>query len=185
METGPGAPPLPEGRGRVAFRAVGFRYDGVSDAALSGLSFVAEPGRTVALVGPSGAGKSTAISLVPRLYDATSGTVEVDGADVRGVDLASLRAAIAYVGQDAVIFDDTALANIACGRPGAAEVEFETQGRAPVLEILVNRDALRRYNLHAAEVNRAIATALAMVVLSLVIASPYLVAAWRRMSGHA
>lgn len=126
----PGAPPLPEGRGRVAFRDVGFRYDGVSDAALSGLSFVAEPGRTVALVGPSGAGKSTAISLVPRLYDATSGTLEVDGVDVRGVDLDSLRAAIAYVGQDAVMFDDTALANIACGRPGATEAEVIEAARA-------------------------------------------------------
>jgi subfamily B ATP-binding cassette protein MsbA len=126
----PGAPPLPEGRGRIAFRDVVFRYDGVADAALSGLSFVAEPGRTVALVGPSGAGKSTAISLVPRLYDATSGTVEVDGVDVRSVDLASLRAAIAYVGQDAVIFDDTALANIACGRPGATEAEVIEAARA-------------------------------------------------------
>ncbi|MFN6954185.1 MAG: ABC transporter ATP-binding protein [Acetobacteraceae bacterium] len=135
----PGAPPLPEGRGRVAFRDVGFRYDGVSDAALEGLSFVAEPGRTVALVGPSGAGKSTAISLVPRLYDVTAGTVEVDGADVRGVDLASLRAAIAYVGQDAVMFDDTALANIACGRPGATEAEVIEAARAAQADEFLSR----------------------------------------------
>jgi subfamily B ATP-binding cassette protein MsbA len=126
----PGAPPLPAGPGRVVFRDVGFRYDGVSDAALSGLGFTAEPGRTVALVGPSGAGKSTAIALVPRLHDATSGMIEVDGADVRSVSLASLRAAIAYVGQDAVIFDDTALANIACGRPGATEAEVIEAARA-------------------------------------------------------
>jgi subfamily B ATP-binding cassette protein MsbA len=126
----PDARPLPEGRGRVVFEEVGFTYEGVPDAALSGLSFTAEPGRTVALVGPSGAGKSTALALVPRLYDATAGRITLDGADVRGVTLASLRDAIAYVGLDAVLFDDTAFANIACGRPGAARAEVEDAARA-------------------------------------------------------
>ncbi|HYZ34110.1 MAG TPA: ABC transporter ATP-binding protein [Crenalkalicoccus sp.] len=126
----PGAPPLPPGPGRVAFEAVGFRYEGTGEAALSELSFVAEPGETVALVGPSGAGKSTALALVPRLYDVSAGTVRLDGADVRGVTLASLRDAIAYVGQDAVLFDDTAFANIACGRPGAMPEEVEAAARA-------------------------------------------------------
>jgi subfamily B ATP-binding cassette protein MsbA len=126
----PGAGPLPAGRGRIEFADVGFRYEGTPDAALSGLSFVAEPGQTVALVGPSGAGKSTALALVPRLYDATEGVVRLDGADVRAVTLASLRDAIAYVGQDAVMFDDTAFANIACGRPGATEAEVEAAARA-------------------------------------------------------
>jgi len=126
----PAAAPLPPGQGRVEFDAVGFTYEGVPDAALAGLSFVAEPGRTVALVGPSGAGKSTAIALVPRLYDATQGTLRIDGADIRTVMLASLRDAIAYVGQEAVIFDDTALANIACGRPGASQAEAEEAARA-------------------------------------------------------
>ncbi len=121
---------LPEGRGRLAFEEVGFRYEGVEAAALSGLSFVAEPGRTVALVGPSGGGKSTALALVPRLYDVTQGRVTLDGGDVRDVTLASLRDAIAYVGQDAVVFDDTALANIACGRPGATRAEVEDAARA-------------------------------------------------------
>jgi subfamily B ATP-binding cassette protein MsbA len=126
----PGAAPLPAGRGRVVFEEVGFSYEGVPDAALSGLSFVAEPGRTVALVGPSGAGKSTALALVPRLYDVTAGRITLDGADVRGVTLASLRDAIAYVGQDAVLFDETAYANIACGRPGATRAEVEDAARA-------------------------------------------------------
>jgi subfamily B ATP-binding cassette protein MsbA len=126
----PDATPLPAGSGRVVFDAVGFAYEGVPDAALSGLSFVAEPGRTVALVGPSGAGKSTALALVPRLYDVTRGSITLDGADVRRVTLASLRDAIAYVGQDAVLFDDTAEANIACGRPGASRAAVEDAARA-------------------------------------------------------
>ncbi len=126
----PDAAPLPEGRGRIAFENVGFTYEGVPDAALGGLTFVAEPGQTVALVGPSGAGKSTAIALVPRLYDATEGRIAIDGADLRQVSLASLRDAIAYVGQDAVIFDDTAHANIAAGHPGATRAEVEDAARA-------------------------------------------------------
>ncbi|MFC3126932.1 ABC transporter ATP-binding protein [Pseudoroseomonas globiformis] len=119
-----GALPLPPGQGRVVFEAVGFHYGG-DQPALNDLSFAAEPGQTVALVGPSGAGKSTALALLPRLYDATEGRITLDGADIRGVTLESLRAAMAYVGQDAVIFDDTAMANIACGRPGASQAEVE------------------------------------------------------------
>ena len=130
IQDAPDARPLPEGMGRIVFEDVGFAYDGVADAALSGLGFTAEPGRTVALVGPSGAGKSTALALVPRLYDATAGRITLDGADLRAVTLASLRDAIAYVGQDAVIFDDTAFANIACGRPGATQAEVEAAARA-------------------------------------------------------
>jgi len=125
-----GAVTLPPGQGSVAFEEVGFRYDGISDAALAGLSFSAAPGRTVALVGPSGAGKSTGLALVPRLYDVTEGRILIDGVDLRDVTLASLRDAIAYVGQDAVLFDDTAYANIACGKPGATRAEVEAAARA-------------------------------------------------------
>ncbi|WP_338661421.1 ABC transporter ATP-binding protein [Pararoseomonas sp. SCSIO 73927] len=125
----PGAPALPPGQGRVAFEEVRFAYED-GRVALDGVTLVAEPGRTVALVGPSGAGKSTALALVPRLYDPSSGRVTMDGADLRGVSLESLRDAIAYVGQDAVVFDDTAFANIACGRPGATAVEVEDAARA-------------------------------------------------------
>ncbi|NKC31966.1 ABC transporter ATP-binding protein [Falsiroseomonas selenitidurans] len=126
----PGAVPLPPGPGRVEFQGVGFAYEGVPDAALADLSLIARPGCTVALVGPSGAGKSTALSLVPRLYDVTAGAILLDGQDIRQVTLASLRDAIAYVGQDATLFDDTAFANIACGRPGATVAQVEDAARA-------------------------------------------------------
>ena len=124
-----GATTLPPGRGHVVFTDVGFVYpDG--RAGLSCLSFEAAPGTTVALVGPSGAGKSTALALIPRLQDATTGTVRVDGADVRGVSLVSLRSAIAYVGQDTLLFDDTVGTNIRMGRPAASELEIEAAAAA-------------------------------------------------------
>jgi subfamily B ATP-binding cassette protein MsbA len=116
----PDAVALPPGRGHVAFDDVHFVYpDGRTG--LAGLSFEASPGTTVALVGTSGAGKSTALALIPRLHDATEGAVRIDGADVRRVTLASLRDAIAYVAQDALLFDDTIAANIRMGRPGATD----------------------------------------------------------------
>ena len=126
---GADAAALPPGRGRVAFEDVHFLYpDG--RVGLAGLSFMAAPGKTLALVGPSGAGKSTALSLIPRLHDATAGTVRIDGADVRRVTLASLRDAIAYVGQDALLFDDTIAANILVGRQDASMADVEHAANA-------------------------------------------------------
>jgi subfamily B ATP-binding cassette protein MsbA len=114
----PDAAVLPPGPGRVQFAQVGYVYpDG--RIGLRDLSFEAEPGLTVALVGPSGAGKSTALALIPRLQDVAHGGIRIDGADVRDLTLSSLRDAIAYVGQDALLFDDTVAANIRMGRPGA------------------------------------------------------------------
>jgi ATP-binding cassette, subfamily B, bacterial MsbA len=125
----PDAMPLPQGRGLVEFDDVHFFYpDG--RIALCGLSFVAAPGTTVALVGHSGAGKSTALALVPRLHDATTGVVRIDGADVRHVTLASLRDAIAYVAQDSLLFDDTITSNIRIGRPDAPDAEIEVAAGA-------------------------------------------------------
>jgi subfamily B ATP-binding cassette protein MsbA len=116
------AVPLPPGGGRVEFEDVLFVYpDGRHG--LQGLGFVAEPGLTVALVGPSGAGKSTALALIPRLHEPTAGAIRIDGADVRRVALASLRDAIAYVGQDSLLFDDTVAANIRMGRRDASDAE--------------------------------------------------------------
>ena len=118
----PNAVALPPGPGEVVFEDVTFDYpDG--RAGLKGLGFAAEPGRMLALVGSSGAGKSTALALIPRLYAPTSGRVLIDGADITQVTLASLRHAIAYVGQEALLFDDTVGANIRLGRPDATDDE--------------------------------------------------------------
>ncbi len=121
--------PLPAGKGHVVFGHVGFVYpDGRTG--LADLSFEALPGQTIALVGPSGGGKSTALALIPRLHDATTGAVTIDGIDVKNVTLTSLRDSIAYVGQDALLFDDTIAANIAMGRPGANKATIEQAAEA-------------------------------------------------------
>ena len=125
----PAATALPPGRGHLRFERVDFDYpDG--RAGLRGLDFEARPGLTVALVGPSGGGKSTALSLIPRLHDVTRGRITLDGADLRDLTLASLRDAIAYVGQDAALFDDTVAANIGRGRPGASPGQIEAAAEA-------------------------------------------------------
>ncbi|WP_298222859.1 ABC transporter ATP-binding protein [Acidocella sp.] len=117
------AVPLPPGPGAVTFENVAFSYpDG--RPGLKNLSFFAAPGTMLALVGTSGAGKSTALAILPRLYDPNAGRVLIDGIDIAHVTLSSLRGAIAYVGQDALLFDDTISANIRLGRPNATEEEI-------------------------------------------------------------
>jgi ATP-binding cassette, subfamily B, bacterial MsbA len=125
----PGAKPIAIQGGRVAFEKVAFAY-GDQAPAVSDVSFAIEPGQTVALVGPSGAGKSTIFNLIPRLFDVTGGAVTIDGQDVRSVTIASLRAQIAVVSQDATLFNDTIRANIAFGKPGASDAEIEAAAKA-------------------------------------------------------
>ena len=132
---------LPRPEGRVEFRGVHFAYpsaDGTPESlgvaaadseavpedpveVLSGIDLVMPPGSMVAVVGPSGSGKTTLVSLVPRLYDVTGGAVLVDGADVRQLTQASLRAAIGTVTQDPHLFHDTVAANLRYARPDAAD----------------------------------------------------------------
>jgi ABC-type multidrug transport system fused ATPase/permease subunit len=124
MTAPPDAPPLPEGRGHVELRDVDFSYEH-GPAALSGVSLVVEAGATVALVGATGSGKTTLVQLLPRLYDVTSGAVLIDGADVRDVDLVSLRRSIAVVTDDPFLFSATVHENIAYARPEASREEVE------------------------------------------------------------
>jgi ABC-type multidrug transport system fused ATPase/permease subunit len=128
MESAPDAPPLPEGRGQVSLQRVTLRYDG-AEPALTGIDMEVAPGRTVALVGPTAAGKTSLVGLLARLYDPSEGRVVIDGADVREVDLASLRSEIAFVADDSFLFSDTVSGNIAYARPEATQEQIEAAAR--------------------------------------------------------
>lgn len=114
--------------GAIRFRDVSFHYDDGTKA-LSNINIDVPAGETIALVGPSGAGKSTLLNLVPRFYDISSGSVEIDGQDIRHVTLESLRQASGLVTQDPFLFDDTVRANIAYGSPDATDEEIEAAAR--------------------------------------------------------
>jgi ABC-type multidrug transport system fused ATPase/permease subunit len=118
------APPLPEGRGKVELDHVSFSYTS-GPPALRDVDIVVDAGTTVALVGATGSGKTTLVQLLPRLYDPTSGAVRIDGADLRDVDLPSLRQAIAVVDDDPFLFSDTVANNIAYARPDASREDVE------------------------------------------------------------
>lgn len=107
--------PLAEPRGGVEFRNVSFRYPGTERLVLEDISFSADPGQTVAVVGPTGSGKSTLVTLIPRIYDVTSGSVLVDGVDVRDLDSGELRSLIGMVPQDPFLFSATIKENIGLG----------------------------------------------------------------------
>lgn len=126
----PDASPLPPIRCRVEFEGVSFRYPGSGRDILRDVSFVVEPGNTVAILGTTGSGKSTLVNLLPRFYDVTEGSVRLDGHDVRDVTLSSLRAQIGTVLQEARLFSGTVRDNVAFGRPDATDEEVEAAARA-------------------------------------------------------
>jgi subfamily B ATP-binding cassette protein MsbA len=125
----PGAADLPAVIGEIRFEDVGFRYaDG--PPVLEGVSTVFNPGETTALVGPSGAGKTTLVNLVGRFYDPASGRIAVDGHDLRGVTMRSLRTQIAVVPQEPILFADTIRENIRYGRLDASAADIEAAAQA-------------------------------------------------------
>lgn len=129
----PDARPLRIGRGDIRFRSVGFAYDG-GRGVLHDVDLDIPGGSTVALVGPSGAGKSTVLNLLLRFHDPHRGAIEIDGADIRRVTVASLRDSIALVGQEGSVFDGTIRTNIAYGRPDAGEEDIRAAARAAEAE---------------------------------------------------
>ena len=142
IQDAPGALPLQVTEGAIEYRDVCFSYadgeiaeDGEGQRpVIDRMSLSIKPGETIALVGPSGGGKSTTCSLLPRFYDVTSGSILIDGQDVREVTQHSLRSAIGLVQQDVYLFDGTLRDNIGYGRPGATDAEIE--------------DAARKANIH-------------------------------------
>ena len=127
----PGAQPLAINTGTIVFDNVGFAYSAAaSTPAVREFSLTVPGGKTAALVGRSGAGKSTIINLVARLFDVQTGSITIDGQDLRDTTLASLRNSIAIVSQEVTLFDDTIRANIALGRLGASEESIVAAAKA-------------------------------------------------------
>ncbi|HET9104979.1 MAG TPA: ABC transporter ATP-binding protein [Solirubrobacteraceae bacterium] len=126
----PDAPALPAGGGHVVLRDASLTFEGANRPALERVSLDIPAGQTVALVGAMGSGKSSLVQLLPRLYDVTEGSVQIDGADVRSVSLDSLRGAIAVVNDDPFLFSATVHENIAYARPGASREEVERAAQA-------------------------------------------------------
>ena len=120
---------LVDARGHVRFENVSFSYSSASPV-LSDIDIDATPGKIIALLGPTGSGKSTVVSLLPRLYDVTSGRITIDGEDIREFKLDSLRTNIGTVQQDVFLFVGTLRDNIAYGRPGASQEDVEAAAKA-------------------------------------------------------
>jgi ABC-type multidrug transport system fused ATPase/permease subunit len=139
IASAPGAPALPPGSGHVELRGVTLTYEGASRAALHDVDLDVPAGTTVALVGATGSGKTTLVQLIPRLYDASAGAVLVDGADVRAVDVASLRAAVAVVNDDPFLFSATVAENIAYARADATQEEIELAARRAQADEFIQR----------------------------------------------
>jgi ATP-binding cassette subfamily B protein len=122
MTSVPGAPPLPAGDGHVQLRGLSFAYE-TGEQVLREIDLDVAAGRTIAIVGPTGSGKTTLVSMLPRLYDPTGGSVSIDGADLREVDLESLRGEVGLVSDDPFLFSATIRENIAYARPDATDDE--------------------------------------------------------------
>jgi ABC-type multidrug transport system fused ATPase/permease subunit len=134
-----GAPPLPPGDGHVTLSGVALTFEGSPRPALHDVTLDVVAGETVALVGPMGSGKTALVSLLPRLYDVTAGSVTIDGADIRNVDPVSLRAAIAVVTDDPFLFSASVHENIAYARPEASREDVQRAAAAAQADTFIGR----------------------------------------------
>ena len=134
----PDAVTLPAVSGRVTFDNVTFKYPGGGDPVLSEVNFTVEPGQCVALLGATGSGKTTIINLLPRFYDPSSGSIMIDGLDLRSVTLDSLRSQIGIVLQETTLFSSTIRENIAFGRPNATLAEVQAAARAAAADDFID-----------------------------------------------
>ena len=115
--------------GDIRFENVSFTYSGASQETLHHITFQAAPGTTIGIIGPTGSGKSTLVNLIPRFYDATYGTIQVDGIDVKQISPKDLRTAVAIVPQKALLFSGTILENLRWGSQDASQAEIEASAR--------------------------------------------------------
>jgi ATP-binding cassette subfamily B protein len=138
IQNRPNAKDIPQIRGEVVFDQVAYEYKS-GEPVLNGISFTAEPGKTIAIVGPTGAGKTTIINLIPRFYDVKSGSVKIDGQDVREVTMESLRRQIGIVLQDSFLFSTTVMENIRFGRPAATDEEVIAAAKLARADTFIER----------------------------------------------
>ncbi len=137
IEAAPDAKPLPPGGGEVVFDDVDFSFPGATRQVLHGVNLRIDAGETIAIVGGTGSGKTTLVSLVSRLYDVDSGSISVDGADVRSLDPVELRRNVAFVAEDSFLFSASIADNIAYARDDATDAEIaEAARRAQIADFV-------------------------------------------------
>ena len=112
-------------RGVISFNHVDFRYPGAKEDVLSDIDFVAEPGKITAIIGSTGCGKSTLVNLIPRFYDVTGGSIELDGHDIRDYTLSELRESIGFVPQKGILFSGTIASNLRFGKADASDEQIK------------------------------------------------------------
>ncbi|GAA5345355.1 ATP-binding cassette subfamily B protein [Planifilum fimeticola] len=126
-------------RGALEFEHVTFRYPGAEEPALSDISFKAYPGEVTAIIGGTGSGKTTLVNLIPRFFDATSGTIRINGVDIRHCTLEDVRSRIGYVPQKALLFSGTISDNLRFGKEDATQAEIEHAARIAQADDFINK----------------------------------------------
>ncbi len=138
--------------GAVRFDHVNFRYPGAEEDVLHDIDFVAEPGKTTAIIGSTGCGKSTLVNLIPRLYDVTGGKITLDGKDIRNITMKDLRDEIGFVPQKGVLFSGTIASNLRFGKDDATDAEIEKAAAiAQATEFIEEKMTNTKPRLHRAE----------------------------------